>query len=193
MAVRTLYLAGPDVFLRDAAAIGAAKKQMCEAAGFSGYFPLDTDFDSERAEGLSRRIYDANVLAIRRCDAVVANLTPFRGIGADPGTIFEVGYAIALGKAVFGYANTTRLLRDRIADTFGLAAGGDDKPLYAGDGMIAEDFGLADNLMIVEAIHTQGRNIVLRDVPAGREWSDLQAFAACLEQALDHYGVKRRD
>ena len=40
------------------------------------------------------------------CDALVANLTPFRGVSADAGTAFEVGFMRALGRPVLGYTYT---------------------------------------------------------------------------------------
>ena len=42
---------------------------------------------------------------LRASDAVVANLTPWRGPGCDPSTAFEVGFASALGRPVLGYLN----------------------------------------------------------------------------------------
>ena len=38
-------------------------------------------------------------------DAIIANLTPFRGIAADTGTCFELGFMCAQGKPAFAYTN----------------------------------------------------------------------------------------
>src|SRR3954471_17847562 len=38
-----VYLAGPDVFLRDPLTAAAAKKQLCASYGFVGVFPLDAE------------------------------------------------------------------------------------------------------------------------------------------------------
>ena len=54
---------------------------------------------------MAREIYADSIARLRQCDAVVANLTPWRGPGADPGTAFEVGFAAALGKPVLAYLN----------------------------------------------------------------------------------------
>jgi nucleoside 2-deoxyribosyltransferase len=51
----------------------------------------------------ARWIYQANIGLIARADAVLANLDFFRGTEPDSGTCFEVGYAVALGKPVYGY------------------------------------------------------------------------------------------
>ena len=38
-----VYLAGPEVFLPDGAAVGDAKRALCAAAGLVGVFPLDAE------------------------------------------------------------------------------------------------------------------------------------------------------
>ena len=102
-----LYLAGPDVFRPDAAAVYANMEQLCAGRGLLGLRPSDGGLtEGASADGieLARRIYDGNLALIRRCDAVIANLAPFRGhIEPDRGTVFEVGVAIALGKPVAAY------------------------------------------------------------------------------------------
>ena len=40
-----VYLAGPDVFLPDALAVGEAKKRLCADHGLEGVFPLDNPID----------------------------------------------------------------------------------------------------------------------------------------------------
>ena len=101
-----IYLAGPDVFLPDAVAIGRRKKELCLLFGFVGLFPFDNEIppltSSERADLL---IYRANIRMIREADAAIFNLTPFRGPSADVGTVFELGVFVGLGKPVFGYTN----------------------------------------------------------------------------------------
>ena len=75
-----LYLAGPEVFLADAADIAAAKRAICAAQGLTGIFPLEPPpLVPDPALPEWRRIYRANEAHIRSCDALVANLTPFRG------------------------------------------------------------------------------------------------------------------
>ena len=96
-----LYLAGPDVFLADALAVGARKVALCAARGLEGLFPLDAEMVEREAS--ARVIYQANMDLLRGSDGVIANLTPFRGISADVGTVYEVAYALALGKPVFAY------------------------------------------------------------------------------------------
>src|SRR6266568_1703481 len=100
-----IYLAGPEVFLSDAAEIGARKKMLCEEFGFVGLFPLDHDLAEAAGEKLDEQIFSANVAFMREADAGVFNLSPFRGVNADPGTAFELGFFSGLGKPTFAYTN----------------------------------------------------------------------------------------
>ncbi len=171
--MRRLYLAGPEVFRLDAAAIGARMKALCERYGFLGVYPLEAEL-ATGSEPLSRRIYETNIASIRACDAVIANLSPFRVPSADAGTIFEIGFAIALGKPVFAYAEATADYAARVARSHGPLRDEDGR-LFAADGMSVEDFGLADNLMIVEAVRAQGWDIVSAEA--------REAFEECLRRA----------
>ncbi|SPR99128.1 nucleoside 2-deoxyribosyltransferase [Cupriavidus taiwanensis] len=141
----TIYLAGFDVFRKDARAWGEHLKALCAAHGFTGLYPLD----QSAPEGLSgpdtaRWIYDANIALLRRADLVMANLDDFRGPGeADSGTAFEVGFAVALGKPVWAYSADAGTLRERVT----VATDADGTPLDA-RGFTVEDFGLGKNLML---------------------------------------------
>lgn len=140
-----VYLAGPDVFRDDAAAHGERLKQLCAAHGFTGVYPLDNALP----EGLSgpraaQWIYEANVALIRDADLVMANLDDFRGPGeADSGTAFEVGFAVALGKPVWGYTSDAGTIVDRAA----VSLDGEGRARDA-RGFLVEDFGLGKNLML---------------------------------------------
>lgn len=79
-----VYLAGPEVFLPDATEVGRRKVEICDLYGLLGVFPLELDHPPGPAT--SSTIFAACVAAMRDADAAVANLTPFRGVGADPGT-----------------------------------------------------------------------------------------------------------
>ena len=103
-----IYLAGPEVFLAAAHEVGAAKKAICARHGHEGVFPLDPPALSPSGRADWRRIHSANEMLIQGCDALVANLTPFRGVGADPGTVFELGFMRGLGRPVHGYTHDPR-------------------------------------------------------------------------------------
>lgn len=136
------YLAGPDVFRPDALAWAEAARKQCYAAGVKALIPLDND--AYTAAG----IYAHNIAMIRAADAVLANLNPFRGAEPDSGTCFEVGYALALGKPVFGYLAEAGSSADRVARWQGHPLEVRDGRRYDRDGQLVEDFGLPLNLML---------------------------------------------
>jgi len=140
-----LYLAGFDVFRPDARAHGARLKRLCAQFGCTGLYPLDNDAPAGlQGRALAEWIYRANVALIRRCDAVVANLDPFRGAEPDSGTAFEAGYAVALGKPVWGYTRQRVPLVGQVACARDPATGRH----VDGQGYTVEDFGLPVNLML---------------------------------------------
>jgi len=176
-----VYLAGPEVFLPDAVAVGAEKCRRAAEKGLEGVFPLDAAL---KLEGLApaeqaRRISHANEGLMRSCDALIANLTPFRGASADAGTVFEVGFMRALGRPVAGYTNVAPAYADRARAH---RARGPAHAHFDGDraDVQVEDFGLAENLMIEIAILSSGCSLVRRDVPPGARLTDLAAFDDCL-------------
>ena len=86
-----IYLAGPDVFLPDAVEIGRRKVEICARHGLTGLYPLDNAIDLS-ARDASLDIFRGNEAMMIEADAIIANLTPFRGPGADAGTVYELGY-----------------------------------------------------------------------------------------------------
>lgn len=170
-----LYLAGPDVFLPDPLARAAALKALCARHGLVGVSPLDPIVPAPADwAGLAEaaRIARQNEAHIASCDALVANLTPFRGPSADVGTVFELGFMRALGRPVFGWSNDATQYADRTRAFLG----------PDGDGMEIESFGLGDNLMIEGAITASGGVLVAEAVAPDARWTSLVAFDRCLAQ-----------
>ena len=167
-----LYLAGPDVFLPDAAEIGRRKKALCRERGFEGLYPLDNDLPEDAAA-----IFAANRDLMDQAEAGLFNLSPFRGPSAEAGTVFELGYMAAQGKPVFGYSNAAASYAARAVRSHGPTIE-KDGILRDRDGIMIERFGLADNLMIAEAIADSGGAFV---VIAEREKPTLAAIHAFLE------------
>jgi nucleoside 2-deoxyribosyltransferase len=144
----SIYLAGPDVFRPDAGAYGESLKVACRAHGFEGLYPLDNAVP----QGLSKPeaaawICQANLELIQHADIVMANLNPFRGAEPDSGTVFEVGYATALGKPVWGYVDDIRAIAQRVVHTMH-----PDGRRVDDQGLQVEDFGLPLNLMLACSI-----------------------------------------
>lgn len=167
-----VYLAGPDVFLPRAMEMGRLKAEICAQQGLVALYPLDADLeiDWETAPGPSQAqaIFSSNREMIRDADAVLANLTPFRGPSADAGTVWEIGFAHALGKPVIGYSNVAAPFAARTRAF--LAA--------TPDGLKIEDFSLpSDNLMI----HFALQGFFARD--AHEPWQDLASFREAVARA----------
>ena len=79
---KRVYLAGPEVFLVNARDIGARKRAICERHGLVGVFPGDEEDACDPTLPLPERglaISRAIERAMRGCDAMIVNLTPFRG------------------------------------------------------------------------------------------------------------------
>src|ERR1700722_10668168 len=181
-----VYLAGPDVFFPQPTLWAAGKKTICDRYGLAGVSPLD-DLPEEPAEWAEfpfwRRIALRNEAHISSCQGLIANLTPFRGPSADVGTVYEVGYARALGLAIFGYATTTEPFLPRTLKAIGDGARAqEDGSWQDGDGLLVEQFGLFDNLMIEGAIVGSGGVLITGD--AGR-WDDLSLFEGCVQRAAE--------
>ena len=189
-----IYLAGPEVFLRDPEEIGRAKVAVCALHGLDGRFPLAADTDSENAsQSLEERgyaIFRANEALMRACDALIANLTPLRGPSMDVGTAFEIGFMSGLGKPVFGYTNSHLPLFDR---TLKYDRKGFRRRKGAGPGIVFEDadqlgveqFGFVDNLMIDGSLHESGAGIVVRKTKRRDRYTDLSAFEECVAAAVE--------
>jgi nucleoside 2-deoxyribosyltransferase len=177
-----VYLAGPDVFLPDALELGQAKVELCAAYGLTGLFPLDNAIDRARSDA-SLQIFRGNEAMMNAADAVIANLTPFRGPGADAGTVYELGYMAARAKLCLGYSNDPRLYTERVA---GLTEpessnGGLTDP----DGLTVENFGLADNLMMIHALDLHGCPLITPRTTPADLWRDLACFESCVRLAAE--------
>jgi nucleoside 2-deoxyribosyltransferase len=181
-----IYLAGPEVFLPEAHAVGKEKCRLCAEAAFEGVFPLDGQLDLAGLPKLemARRIALANEALMRSCDALIGNLTPFRGVSMDSGTAFEIGFMRALGRPVLGYTNVTTAYHERglAFRARGIPNGDGDRP-----DLEIEDFGLAENLMIEIAIKECGYEVVRHPGRAGLELSDLAGFIRCLADLARTY------
>jgi nucleoside 2-deoxyribosyltransferase len=184
-----VYLAGPDVFLPDPVGMASRKRAICADHGLTGVFPVDNHPLHPAETDLPRWlwIYRRNEAHMRDADAVIANLTPFRGPSADAGTVYELGFMRALGKKVLGYSNVAADFVPRTLGFLGAAVSRDAEGRWRdADGMAVEDFDRADNLMIDGGIQEAGGLLVRRDVPPERRFTDLVGFEACVKALAAH-------
>ena len=126
---KAIYLAGLDVFAPDAKDRGKKMQELCTKMGYTGLYPLDNEADT------AAEIFAGNCALIDCADAVIANLNPFRGAEPDSGTCFEVGYACAKGKRVYGYISYARLRLEKQGE-------------FDKNGFAVENFGLPVHLML---------------------------------------------
>ncbi|WP_372926818.1 nucleoside 2-deoxyribosyltransferase [Marinobacter sp.] len=172
---KRIYLAGPEVFFpaTEHQSIVAQKKRLLREYGFEGVDPLDTELafsENQAKPERGQRIYLANRELMDSCDAIIANLTPFRGISADPGTVFEVGYMIGQGKPAFGFTLDGRHYRERAGST-----GLDDL------GNTIEDFEMSDNLMIEGGISDSGGQLLVAEQPGEHRFFSAELFRRCVK------------
>lgn len=135
-----MYLAGPEVFfpadLRDS--IDEKKKSVLADHGLKGLSPMDNAVDLDSAGDLAQAIYDANLALMGKAEGIIANLTPFRGPSSDAGTIYELGYMVAMGKAAVGFTTCATPYNQRVSP----------EGATCSHGAAIEPFGLCDNLML---------------------------------------------
>ena len=152
-----VYLAGPTVFHPEFAAIFSDRKKQCADLGFEGVAPIDGDAELAPATDepaglklLAAAIRKANVDKIRTCDAIIADITPFRGPGADDGTAWEMGFGEALGKIVLAFSDDADApYATQVEKRLGVRPITEENPqLVDADGLLVENFLLAANLML---------------------------------------------
>ena len=177
-----IYLAGPDVFLPDAVDIGRRKAGLCTLHGVRGLYPLDNAVDLS-AKDASLKIFRGNEAMMNEADAIIANLTPFRGPGADAGTVYELGYMAGAGKLCLGYSNDGSIYLDRVRRAGEVRPG--NGGLVDAQGLTVEDFGLSDNLMLVHTLDLYKCPLVTPRLPPLDVWYDLTAFEACVRAAAE--------
>lgn len=178
-----IYTAGPEVFLPNAREIMDRKTALCRKFGFEAICPGDLDIppsDTRKGFGLAISMVDEEMMD--RADAIIANLTPFRGIAADVGTCFELGYMCAQGKLVAAYTNVAE---DHYQRTLAYYGGKVEKAadgyLRGPDGLSLEDFDMIDNLMMHGGVERRGGPIVIHKAAPDALYTDLTGFEACLK------------
>lgn len=182
-----IYLAGPEVFLPDfGKAIFDAKKAMCDEFGFAGISPMEGEVSFEGLSAFAQgvAIYRGNLAHMDRSDAIIANMTPFRGVSMDAGTAFEMGYMAAKGKPVLGYTHVSSNYDERSSHYY--ERGGCDVVEAYSTGTSIERFDMPDNLMMVGAVECAGHRVQMFGVPSGEELTALDGFRMCLEELREH-------
>ena len=152
--MKKIYLAGFDVFYKDAKERFEKMRKLCKLAGYEALIPLDNDITE--GLGISNRIYKANIAMIEQADGIIANLNAFRGKEPDSGTVFEVGYGVAKNKKIVGYTSIkdwkTHIIGDQKSKVLTRELFDSMFNQQPVDEFNVEDFGLPLNLMLAESI-----------------------------------------
>ena len=149
-----IYLAGPDVFVRDSAPVFQSLQDSCQRLGLVGLPPSDGGADHTLPggdEALAQRIYAGNIALIRQADGVLANLMNFRGLEPDSGTVFEIGYAVALGKPVVAYGVPAGSYAERVDAATACERDAAGVLRERANGMMVEGLGQRLNLMLTRS------------------------------------------
>jgi nucleoside 2-deoxyribosyltransferase len=154
--MKSIYLAGPDVFFRDAPAHFDALEARCAAHGLRGVRPSDGGLAAGShgtGDEIAERIYRANIALIGECEALLANLMPFRNaLEPDSGTVFELGVAVALGKAVAGVVSRRDTSYEhKVIAECGVTHDALGRAWDARHGFMVEQFGQPMNLMLARS------------------------------------------
>ena len=178
--ITSVFLAGPDLWFPQGEVLIAQKREMTEQAGFIGVAGREGPLtETLNTEAMAREIYADTLIRLRSCEAVIANLTPWRGPGCDPGTAFEVGFAAALGLPVFAYLNVGSEAeadyQARVEAYVGAELDADGR-WRDPEGCEVEDFGLPEGLMLWAEV----RRLVAIVTPD--PLGDLTGLEVCLDQ-----------
>ena len=178
--VASVFLAGPDPWFPDPAPHLTRRDELVRAAGLSPVAPsVGAGLgEEERSEVTARLIYADTLSSLRAADAVIANLTPWRGASCDPATAFQCGFAAAQGKPVLAYMNLQDEddadPRGRIEALFGAMP--DARGCWRDpEGCEIEDFYLPETIML----WGEARRLFLIVTP--EPWSDLTGLELCLD------------
>lgn len=158
--MKKIYLAGPEVFLPDSMRVLEKHKSICKKYGFEGLSPFDGEVTSEVGLERAKKIYLENCKLIRSCNLVVVNCNSFRGALVDDGSSFEIGYARALGKIIFGYIQSKRPLLELVQAKIPTSPHTSGYRVDNDGYLLNEDFGNSINLMLEFSILESGGRLI---------------------------------
>jgi nucleoside 2-deoxyribosyltransferase len=136
--MKKIYIAGPEVFDKNAKKVGEYLSNLTRQYGFEPLFPLDNEI---KEKATSEKIFLNNIEMINKADYIIANLNPWRGKEPDSGTVWECGYAFGKGKKIFSYIKNKVPYIEQFSKE-------EQKNKIDKEGKIIEDFNLPLNLML---------------------------------------------
>jgi len=173
--MKTVYLAGPMVFLSDAERVFGIMKNILKNHGIRGVAPVDNQSNLKGVRPgreLHKSIYHADVEIMNSVDGGIFDVSPFRrGTEMDAGTAFEIGYCRCLGIPMTGWTTQPLLypeyVTEYVKERFGQnvtkdaesSPGAKSGVIRDPDGVLVHSAGLYQNLMIQMAIEASGGSV----------------------------------
>lgn len=142
-AEKRVYFAGPWVFHRDADTHADLIRIQAVTYGLEAILPTDAEPGASYPDTAADVAIHC-LAQIRRANVIIADVSPFRGPEPDSGTIFEIGYAAALGHQVILFSTDQRSIRQRLVDADLLAPNSEEDSTRHR----LEPFGLSVNAML---------------------------------------------
>ena len=177
-----VYLAGPEVFLPNAREILDRKIALTSAYGFAPVAPGDLKVSpalTGKARGLAISAHNEGLML--SADLIIANLTPYRGVSADVGTVYELGFMCARGCPAYAFTNVTRGYFDRVSAYYGGDVREDARGGMRGpDGLMIENCDFIDNLMLDGGVESRNGAVIRHEATPHALYTDLTGFEACL-------------
>ena len=206
-----IYSAGPEVFLPQdkmeqsekekieiISKINKLLKKQKSNTQLEILFPSDNqikDIKNNTESGI--KIFDHNIEFMDSADVIIANIVKLRGVHADPGTSFEIGYMLGIKKPIFIFYNESYFynnpgqsgtMLDRILNEDSKAQSNKGGEYRDSNQLLVEDFKMADNLMLIAPYINQMRALGLKEATPQTfeeavlrlvEYTDLKNSSAC--------------
>jgi nucleoside 2-deoxyribosyltransferase len=173
--MKSIYLAGPMVFLPDAERVFGIMKDILKDYGLKGVAPVDNQSNLtgvRPGKDLNEAIYQADIEIMNSVDGAIFDISPFRrGTEMDTGTAFEIGYCRCLGIPMTGWTTQTLFYPEHVSEyvneRFGQslledvegAPGAKSGSTRDPDGLLVHSSGLYQNLMVQMAIESSGGSV----------------------------------
>jgi nucleoside 2-deoxyribosyltransferase len=162
--MKKIYLAGPEVFLPNSVQLFRNLKKLCKDFGFEAFSAFDGEVTKEIGLKRAEKIFLENCKLIDKVDLVIANCNRFRGAVLDDGTSFEIGYAFAKKKKIFGFINKIKTLPQIVEETVPTLKHSSGYRIDTHGFLLNEDFGNTINLMLEFSINSSGGKLVEGDL-----------------------------
>jgi len=200
-----VYLAGPEVFLPNAREMLDKKIALTRQYGFVPVSPGDVEIPASQAgegehsgqnltipphmEGREKGLFisKVNEELMLSADMILANLTPYRGISADVGTVYELGFMCGRGCPAYAFTNVVRGHFERVKEYYhGDIRTDANGRRHGADGLMVEDYALVDNLMLDGGVVLHQGHLVQYEARPDELYTDLTGFEQCLALAAKH-------